>query len=96
MVLDRPIQARRQRGKRWKRIYSDGARGSGSLREAHSGNDARLMCCPGEDPFAGVCTSQQEYERALAFKAARRAQARANAGLDPEVPQPSDGGRWWR
>jgi len=54
------------------------------------------MCCPGEDPFAGVCTSQQEYERALAFKAARRAQARANAGLDPEVPQPSDGGRWWR
>ena len=30
MVLDRPIQARRQRGKQWKRIYSDGARGAGN------------------------------------------------------------------
>ena len=36
------IQARRQRGKRWKRIYSDGARGEGSVRGAHTRNDARL------------------------------------------------------
>ena len=42
MVLDRSIQARRQRRKRWKRIYSDGAGGAGSLRGAHTGNDARL------------------------------------------------------
>jgi hypothetical protein len=41
MVLDSSIHARRQRGKRWNRIYSDGARGAGSLRGALTGNDAR-------------------------------------------------------
>jgi hypothetical protein len=41
MVLDSSIHARRQRGKRWNRIYSDGARGVGSLRGALTGNDAR-------------------------------------------------------
>jgi hypothetical protein len=42
MVLDSSIHARRQRRKRWNRIYSDGARGAGSLRGALTGNDARL------------------------------------------------------
>jgi hypothetical protein len=41
MVLERSIHARRLRGKRWNRIYCDGARGAGSLRGAHTGNDAR-------------------------------------------------------
>ena len=41
MVLDSSIHARWQRGKRWNRIYSDGARGAGSLRGALTGNDAR-------------------------------------------------------
>jgi hypothetical protein len=41
--MERSIHARRQRGKRWNRIYSDGARSAGSLQDAHTGNDARLM-----------------------------------------------------
>jgi hypothetical protein len=42
MVLERSIHARRQRRKRWNRIYSDGTRGAGSLRGALTRNDARL------------------------------------------------------
>ena len=43
MVLECTIHARRQRRKRWKRIYTDGARGAGSLRGALTGNDVRLI-----------------------------------------------------
>jgi hypothetical protein len=42
MVLDSFIHARRQSRKRRNRICSDGARGAGSLRGAHTENDAQL------------------------------------------------------
>ena len=54
VVLDRSIQTRRQRRKRWKRIYSDGAGGAGSLRDAHTGNDARLTVMAPEPAALGL------------------------------------------
>jgi hypothetical protein len=85
------IHARRQRRKRWNRIYSDGARCAGSLRDALTGNDARLMRRPGEDPWASVCTSAEEYNRAVALKAQRAARERERLGLVPEPEGPSPG-----
>jgi hypothetical protein len=51
MVLDSSSHARRRRRKRWNRIYTNGARGAGSLRGALTGNDARLIVGAGGLPF---------------------------------------------
>jgi len=47
------------------------------------------MCRPGEDPFAGGCTSAEEYNRAVALKAARAVMERERLGLAPEPEGPS-------
>ena len=60
MVLDRSIQTRRQRRKRWKRIYCDGARCAGSLRGEDTGNDAPTA------EQAGLKRSRNRFEHPLA------------------------------
>ena len=42
------------------------------------------MCRPGEDPFAGVCISAEEYNRAVALEVQRAAMERERLGLAPE------------
>jgi hypothetical protein len=46
---------------------------------------------PGEDPWASVCTSAEEYNRAVALKAQRAARERERLGLVPEPEGPSPG-----
>ena len=51
---------------------------------------AALSGGAGEGPFAGCCTSFDEWQDAMAFKARQAAQERKRLGLPPEVSDPND------
>src|ERR1700730_228930 len=95
MVFVSSIDARRQRGKRWNRICSDGARGAGSLRGALTGNDARsasIIARFRDVPAPGGWrTSAANISVDISGGSKRRrlrALATHIAGTRPDAPQP--------